>query len=55
MNRGQFNICVNVQVTDNYHRTSRMVFRCPMPYKFGVQEAPDAVDEKIRSEVANYG
>lgn len=54
-NRGQFNICVNVQVIDNYYQTSRIVFRCPMPHKFGVQEAPDAVDEKIRSEVANYG
>jgi len=26
-----------------------------MPHKIGYPEAADAVDEKIRSEVANYG
>ncbi|KAM3414212.1 hypothetical protein BST61_g10870 [Cercospora zeina] len=52
-NRGHFNICVHVQVTDNCGDVSRKIFRCPMPHKVG-QPASDAIDEKIRSEAASY-
>ncbi|KAF2211225.1 hypothetical protein CERZMDRAFT_85420 [Cercospora zeae-maydis SCOH1-5] len=52
-NRGHFNICVHVQVTDNCGDLSRKIFRCPMPHKVG-QPTSDAIDEKIRSEAASY-
>lgn len=51
---GQFNICIIIHVHDSDGRTSRKIFRCPMPHKFGEQYSPGAVDEKVRAEVATY-
>ncbi|SMY20491.1 unnamed protein product [Zymoseptoria tritici ST99CH_1A5] len=53
-NAGRFNMCVHVQVTDNRHKVSRKIFRCAMPHTIGNHNAPAAIDERIRSEVANY-
>lgn len=50
--KGKFNVCVFLQVEDNAGHISRKVFRCPIAHKVGDHE--DAVDEKIRAEVANY-
>jgi hypothetical protein len=44
---------VHVLVTNNCSEVSRKIFRCPMPYKVGLI-TPDAVNERIRSEVASY-
>lgn len=52
--KGQFNICVLINVQDGDGETRRKVFRCPMPHKVGEQNFSGAVEEKIRAEVAAY-
>jgi hypothetical protein len=51
---GQFNICIIIHVHESDDRTSKKIFRCPMPHKVGEQYSPGAVDEKMRAEVATY-
>lgn len=52
--KGQFNICVLINVQDGDGETRRKIFRCPMPHKVGEQDFSGAVEEKIRAEVAAY-
>lgn len=52
--RGQFNICVPLHVTETDGTSHRKMFRCPMPHKVAEARYPGTMDEKIRSEVANY-
>jgi len=52
--KGQFNICIVIQVRHSDVEFSRKIFRCPMPRKVGEQYSPGAVDEKIRAEAAAY-
>lgn len=52
--KGQFNICVLINVQNGDGETRRKIFRCPMPHKVGEQNFSGAVEEKIRAEVAAY-
>lgn len=52
--KGQFNICVLINMQDGDGEMRRKIFRCPMPHKVGEQNFSGAVEEKIRAEVAAY-
>ncbi|KAI5211589.1 hypothetical protein E4T38_01129 [Aureobasidium subglaciale] len=47
---GSFNICIPVTINDDY----RVMFRCPLPYRFNSPTSPNMASEKIRGEAATF-
>ncbi|KAK3693277.1 hypothetical protein B0T22DRAFT_476134 [Podospora appendiculata] len=51
--RGGFNICVVLAIASG-GRSSKVVFRCAMPYKLAEARYPGTVDEKLGCEAGAY-